>query len=115
MGGLKCSNRTWNERCSVPEVRGSSRQLDSEGRNLQPGIGPVRRRWKLEAGTRRCRCRSKSTTEKHDSLKRIQLLRDELKAVEKICLPGCDALLVDSAIAGVEGMIEQLEIIKKKI
>ena len=70
--------------------------------------------WKLEAG-------SWNTTlslqiEKHDSLKRIQLLRDELKAVEKICLPGCDALLVDSAIAGVEGVIELLEIgIKKKI
>ena len=48
--------------------------------------------------------------EKHDYLKRIQLLRDELKAVEKICLPGCDALLVDSAIAGVEGVIEQLNI-----
>ena len=53
--------------------------------------------------------------EKHDYLKRIQLLRDELKVVEKICLSGCDPLLVDSMIAGVEGVIEQLEIIKKKI
>ena len=48
--------------------------------------------------------------EKHDYLKRIQLLREKLKAVEKICLPGCDPLLVDSAIAGVEGVIEQLNI-----
>ena len=53
--------------------------------------------------------------ERHDYLKRIQFLREQLKKVEQICLPGCDELLIDSAIAGTQGVIDQLEIIKKKL
>lgn len=53
--------------------------------------------------------------ERHDYLKRIQFLREQLKKLEQICLPGCDELLIDSAIAGTQGVIDQLEIIKKKL
>ena len=53
--------------------------------------------------------------EKHDYLKRIQHLRTQLKEIEEICLPGCDDVLIDSAIASTRGVIEQLEIIKKRI
>ena len=42
--GIECGY----ERYSVPEVRGSSGQLGSEGRLLQSGLGAVRRSWKLE-------------------------------------------------------------------
>ena len=51
--------------------------------------------------------------EKHDYLKRIQQLREQLNAINQICLPGCDDMLIDSAIAATEGVICQLEIIKK--
>ena len=53
--------------------------------------------------------------EKHDYLKRIQKLRAQLKTIETICLPGCDDVLIDSAIAATEGVIGQLEIIKKRL
>ena len=53
--------------------------------------------------------------EKHAYMKRIQMLRDQLNSIGEICLPGCDDVLIDSAIAATRGVIEQLEIIKKKI
>ena len=53
--------------------------------------------------------------EKHDYLKRIQQLREQLNAIIQICLPGCDDMLIDSAIAATEGVICQLEIIKKRL
>ena len=48
--------------------------------------------------------------ERHDYLKRIQFLREQLKKVEQICLSGCDELLIDSAIAGTQGVIDQLSL-----
>ena len=53
--------------------------------------------------------------EHHDYLKRIQKLRAQLNEIEEICLPGCDEVLIDSAIASTKGVIDQLEIIKKRI
>ena len=53
--------------------------------------------------------------EKHDYLKRIQQLREQLNAINQICLPGCDDMLIDSAIAATEGVICQLAIIKKRL
>ena len=53
--------------------------------------------------------------EKHDYLKRIQHLREQLKKISSICLPGCDDILIDSAIVATQGVINQLEIIKKKL
>ena len=53
--------------------------------------------------------------EKHDYLKRIQHLREQLNQIGDICLPGCDDILIDSAIVATQGVINQLEIIKKKL
>ncbi|KAM7453740.1 hypothetical protein BLSTO_05508 [Blastocystis sp. subtype 1] len=53
--------------------------------------------------------------EKHDYLKRIQKLREQLNAISQICLPGCDDMLIDSAIAATDGVIRQLDIIKQRL
>ena len=53
--------------------------------------------------------------ERHDYLKRIQLLRAQLATISTICLPGCEDVLVDSAIASTQGVIEQLQIIMKRV
>ena len=53
--------------------------------------------------------------EKHDYLKRIQKLREQLSAISQICLPGCDDMLIDSAIAATEGVVRQLEITKMRL
>ena len=53
--------------------------------------------------------------EKHDYLKRIQKLREQLNAISQICLPGCDDMLIDSAIAATDGVSRQLDIIKQRL
>ena len=53
--------------------------------------------------------------EKHDYLKRIQHLREQLNEIGNICLPGCDDILIDTAIVATQGVIDQLNIIKTRL
>lgn len=53
--------------------------------------------------------------EKHDYLKRIQHLREQLNQIGDICLPGCDDILIDSAIVATQGVIDQLHLVQKKL
>ena len=53
--------------------------------------------------------------EKHDYLKRIQHLREQLNQIGDICLPGCDDILIDSAIVVTQGVIDQLHLVQKKL
>ena len=53
--------------------------------------------------------------EKHDYLKRIQHLREQLNEISRMCLPGCDDILIDSAIVATQGVINQLEIVNKRL
>ena len=53
--------------------------------------------------------------EKHDYLKRIQHLREQLNQIGDICLPGCDDILIDSAIVATQGVIDQLHLVHKKL
>lgn len=51
--------------------------------------------------------------EKNDYLKRIGLIREQLKEIGELCLPGCDEMVLDCAIASLNGVRDQMAILKK--